>query len=57
VLRLIARGFSNREVAAQLDISVKTVETHKGRALEKLGVRGRSGLVEYANGRGWLSES
>lgn len=56
VLRLIARGFTNREIAAQLDISIKTVETHKARAMEKLGVRHRSGIVEYAIGRGWLAD-
>ena len=39
VLRLIARGFTNREIAARLDVSVKTVETHKARAMEKLGLR------------------
>jgi DNA-binding NarL/FixJ family response regulator len=56
VLRLIARGFTNREIAAQLDISIKTVETHKARAMEKLGLRGRYGLVEYAIAQGWLSD-
>jgi DNA-binding NarL/FixJ family response regulator len=57
VVRLIAMGFGNREIAAQLEISVKTVETHRTRALEKLGVENRAGLVRYALQRGWLQEN
>jgi DNA-binding NarL/FixJ family response regulator len=56
VLRLIARGFTNREIGGQLDVSVKTVETHKARAMEKLGLDSRAGIVAYAIRRGWLSE-
>ena len=56
VLRLIARGFTNREIAAQLDVSIKTVETHKSRAMEKLGLDSRAGIVSYAITRGWLAE-
>jgi DNA-binding NarL/FixJ family response regulator len=48
VLTLIARGFSNAEIAAELLISVKTVETYKARLLEKLNVTKRSELVKYA---------
>jgi DNA-binding NarL/FixJ family response regulator len=55
VMRLIARGFTNREIAAQLDLSVKTVETHKARAMEKLGVDSRAGIVAYAIRSGWMS--
>ena len=54
VLRLIARGFTNREIAARLDVSVKTVETHKARAMEKLGVDSRAGIVAYAIRAGWM---
>lgn len=54
VVRLIARGFSNKEIASQLDISSKTVETYKTRSLEKLGLSSRSDLVSYALQRGWL---
>ncbi len=54
VVRLIARGFSNKEIAAQLDLSSKTVETYKARSLEKLGLSSRSDLVSYAVQRGWL---
>jgi DNA-binding NarL/FixJ family response regulator len=56
VLRLIARGFTNREIAARLDVSIKTVETHKARAMEKLGLQSRAGLVDHAIRSGWLSE-
>jgi DNA-binding NarL/FixJ family response regulator len=55
VLRLIARGHTNREIAAQLDLSVKTVETHKARAMEKLGVGSRAGIVAYAIQAGWMA--
>ena len=54
VLRLIARGYSNKEIAAQLSISVKTVETYKARLMEKLGLRGRVDIVRYASEQGWL---
>jgi DNA-binding NarL/FixJ family response regulator len=55
VLRLIARGFTNRQIAERLDVSVKTVETHKARAMEKLGADSRAGIVEHAIRAGWLS--
>jgi DNA-binding NarL/FixJ family response regulator len=55
VLRLIARGFTNRQIAERLDVSVKTVETHKARAMEKLGVDSRAGIVEHAIHAGWMS--
>ena len=54
VLRYIAQGFSNKEVAARLDVSVKTVETHKSRALEKLGLFTRADIVRYGVAQGWL---
>jgi two-component system response regulator NreC len=54
VLRLIAQGFSNKEIAAQLNLSVKTVETYKGRGMEKLGLRTRVDIVRNAAARGWL---
>jgi DNA-binding NarL/FixJ family response regulator len=56
VLRLIARGFTNREIAGQLDVSVKTVETHKARAMEKLGLDSRAAIVAYSIRRGWMAE-
>ena len=56
VLRLIARGFSNKEIAARLEISVKTVETYKARSMEKLGLTSRTEIIKYALQRGWLSD-
>jgi two-component system response regulator NreC len=57
VVRLTAAGYSNKEIAGQLDLSVKTVETYKARSLEKLGLHSRSDLVRYALERGWLQDS
>ena len=55
VLRLVALGCSNKEVAAQLNLSVKTVETHKAHGMEKLGLRNRVDVVQLGALRGWLS--
>ena len=57
VVRLVARGYSNKEIAGKLEVSVKTVETYRYRAVEKLGLRGRADLVRYAIEQGWLDES
>ncbi|MDQ3800569.1 MAG: response regulator transcription factor [Acidobacteriota bacterium] len=57
VLRLIARGYSNKEIAARLESSVKTIESQKAVALQKLNIRGRNEIVSYAILQGWLSES
>jgi two-component system response regulator NreC len=54
VLRLVAWGHSNKEIGAQLNVSVKTVETHKSHAMEKLGLRHRTDVVRFALLRGWL---
>ena len=54
VVKLLAHGHINREIAEQLDLSVKTIEVHKARVLEKLGLRSRADLVHYAMRRGWL---
>jgi DNA-binding NarL/FixJ family response regulator len=54
VVRLTAAGHSNKEIATQLGLSIKTVETYKARALEKLGLQSRADLVRYALQRGWL---
>lgn len=56
VLRLIAWGHSNKEIAADLDLSVKTVEVHKANAMRKLGLRGRIDIVRYALLQGWLQD-
>lgn len=54
VLALIAKGFSNKEIAEQLTISVKTVEAHKGNLMEKLQMKTRPELVSYALKKGLL---
>ena len=56
VLIRIAQGFSNKEIAAALELSVKTVESYKSRIAEKLGLRSRVDIVRYAATRGWLGE-
>jgi DNA-binding NarL/FixJ family response regulator len=56
VLRRIAWGASNKEIAGQLGISTKTVETYKARITDKLGLRSRTEMVRYAVQQGWLAE-
>lgn len=56
VLRRIAWGESNKHIAGELGISIKTVETYKARVAEKLGLRSRGEIVRYAARRGWLAE-
>jgi DNA-binding NarL/FixJ family response regulator len=54
VLQLAAAGYTNKEVSVQLRIGVKTIETYKARAMEKLGLDTRAELVRYAMVKGWL---
>jgi DNA-binding NarL/FixJ family response regulator len=56
VLRLTASGHSNKSMASTLRIGVKTVETYKARAMEKLGFETRVELVRYVVSKGWLAE-
>jgi DNA-binding NarL/FixJ family response regulator len=56
VLRLVAQGYSMKEIAARLAISAKTVDTYKGRSMEKLGLDSRVDLVRYALEQGWLQD-
>jgi two-component system response regulator NreC len=55
VLRLIASGYSNKEIAGQLSLSVKTIEAHKANAMRKLDLNGRIDIVKYAKLQGWLN--
>ena len=57
VLRLIAAGYGNKEIAAQLSLSPKTVEAHKANAMRKLELTGRIDIVKYAVLQGWLDNS
>src|SRR5882762_1192429 len=52
VLQLIAREFSNGEIAEKLFISIRTVDTHRRNLLEKLQVKNTAGLVKYAMEKG-----
>jgi DNA-binding NarL/FixJ family response regulator len=56
VLRLIACGYSNKEIAGELSLSVKTIEAHKANAMRKLGLSGRIAIVKYAVLQGWLDK-
>ena len=57
VIRQIAWGYSNKEIAERLDISIKTVEAHKANALKKLGMHSRIDIVRYAVLQGWLQDN
>jgi DNA-binding NarL/FixJ family response regulator len=48
VLKRIAEGRSTKEIAFELNLSVKTVETHRAQIMERLGIRDVAGLVRYA---------
>ena len=54
VLVGIARGLSSKQIAYDLDISSKTVDTYKARAGKKLNLSGRADLVSYVRDRGWI---
>jgi DNA-binding NarL/FixJ family response regulator len=57
VLRLVAWGLLSREIAGQLQISIKTVEAHKANAMNKLALANRIDVVRYALLRGWLQDT
>ena len=56
VMRLVAWGYTNKEIAAELNLSVKTVETHKANGMHKLGMHTRIDVVRYGLVRGWLQD-
>ena len=56
VLALVAYGHTNKEIAALLGITVKTVETHKANAMQKLEIGSRAELVRFALAEGWLEK-
>ena len=57
VLQLIAEGKGNKEAATELEISIKTVEKHRGHLMEKLGIHDVAGLTRYAIGAGIIESS
>jgi len=56
VLRLLALGHTNQEIAKKLFISVRTAETHRAHIMQKLGLGTRAELVRYALANGYLDE-
>ncbi len=56
VLRLLAQGFTSKEIADQLSIGIKTVETYKSRATTKLDLHTRAQIVRFAAVQGWLAD-
>lgn len=57
VLKMISFGYSNKEIAAKLALSVKTIEAHKANAMRKLGVSSRIDVVKYAILQNWLRDN
>jgi len=57
VLELIVLGYTQREIALRLSVSVKTIETHRARIAEKLGCETRAELVSYAISAGLLGDA
>lgn len=54
ILILVAKGNSNKRIAQQLDVSVRTVETHRLNLRKKLGIETPAGLIRYALQQGWI---
>ncbi|HOC55971.1 MAG TPA: response regulator transcription factor [Verrucomicrobiota bacterium] len=54
VLQLVAEGFANKQIAATLSISIKTVEKHRQQAMNKLNIHDTAGLTRYAISKGWV---
>lgn len=55
VLKLVALGYTSAEIAGQLNLSDKTVETYRARGMEKLGLHNRAALVRFALTKGLIS--
>ena len=57
VLRLVALGYSNKEIAWRVAVSVKSIETYKARAIEKLNLHSRAQIVDFAIKQGWMTSA
>ena len=57
IVTMVAHGYTNKEIASSLGIMVKTVESHKSRIMQKLGITSRAGLVRFVILQGWLGAS
>lgn len=55
VLRLVALGYSNKEIGDRVHISVKSIETYKARATQKLKLHSRAQIVQFALAQGWMN--
>lgn len=55
ILRMTAQGYSASSIARKFGVSVKTVDTHRARAMKKLGLKGRPALIRMASAKDWLS--
>ena len=55
VLKLLVQGCSNKEIASQLGVGVRTVETHRERIMKKLNIRSVAGLTKFAISQGLVS--
>ena len=55
MLGLVAQGLTNQQIADELVISARTVETHRAHIMDKLGFKKRSELVKYALRKGYLA--
>ena len=55
VMEMLSRGLTNREIAEHLQISIKTVDTHRGHVLKKLGLRNNSELTRFAVKHGYVN--
>jgi DNA-binding NarL/FixJ family response regulator len=56
VLKLAAKGYSNKEIAGRLAVGIKSVETYKTRGMDKLGLKTRVELIRFAITRDWLAD-
>src|ERR1051326_7075037 len=54
VLQLIAEGFSNKQIASEINISIKTVEKHRQQVMNKLNIHDVAGLTRYAISKGMV---
>ena len=55
VMEMLARGVGNHDIAKQLEISVKTVDTHRGHIMRKLGLKGNPALTRFAIRYGYVT--
>lgn len=56
VIQLVALGYSNKEISSRLNLSIKTIETYRTRATDKLELHSRAAIVRFAQSNGWLAE-